>query len=280
MRWTGDQHRQRANEGALSMCFDADSHPPIDPISGGALDQRSVVLQASDGARFRAFEAAPAQPTGAAILILPDVRGLHPYYEELALRFAEHGVTALAIDYFGRTAGADERPAGFDHAPDLAQVSWEGLSADLTAGIEHLRSMDPAPRAIFATGFCMGGRLASLAATFGLGLAGVIPFYGWPVGPHRTGMPAPADLAGQIECAVLAIYGGGDQGISAQIRTDYDEALSRAGVEHRTVVYDGAPHSFFDKKVPEFAGASDAAWEEALAFIRRHTAGQPIAAAR
>jgi carboxymethylenebutenolidase len=262
------------------MCFDADSHPPIDPISGGALDHRSVVLRSSDGAELRAFEARPAQPTGAAILILPDVRGLHPYYEELALRFAEHGVAALAIDYFGRTAGTDPRPADFDYAPDLAQVSWEGLSADIRAGIEHLRSMDPGPRSILATGFCMGGRLASLAATLGLGLAGVIPFYGWPVGPHRTGMPAPADVAAQIECAVLAIYGGGDQGISAQIRSAYDEALTRAGVEHRTVVYDGAPHSFFDKKVLGFQDASEAAWEETLAFVRRHTAGQPIAAAR
>jgi carboxymethylenebutenolidase len=279
MRRTGDAHRQRANEGAFPMCFDADSHPPIDPIAGGAIDHRSVVLNA-DGAELRAFEARPAQPTGAAILILPDVRGLHPYYEELALRFAEHGVAALAIDYFGRTAGTAVRAADFDYAPDLAQVSWEGLSADMRAGLEHLRSMDPAPRSVFATGFCMGGRLASLAATFGTGLAGVIPFYGWPVGPHRTGMPAPADIAAQIEAAVLAIYGGADQGISSQIRADYDEALTRAGVQHRTIVYDGAPHSFFDKKAAEFQGASDAAWEETLAFIRRHTAGQPIAAAR
>src|SRR4051812_6314856 len=262
------------------MCFDLDSHPPIEPIAGGSLDADPVTLKATDGVEFRAFGARPAAPTGAGILVLPDVRGLHPYYEELALRFAEHGVAAVAIDYFGRTAGTDPRPPDFDYAPDLAQVSWEGLSADVKAGLEHLRGLDPAPRSIFATGFCMGGRVASLSATFGEGLAGVIPFYGWPVGPHRTGMPAPADVAGQIECAVLAIYGGGDQGISAQVRRDYDEALSRAGVEHRTVVYDGAPHSFFDKKAAEFQGASNAAWEEALAFIRRHTAGQPIAAAR
>src|SRR3954454_24697611 len=122
------------------MCFDDDSRPPIETIAGGALDGGRVILKGEDGTPFRAFEAAPAQPTGAGILILPDVRGLHPYYEELALRFAEHGVAALAIDYFGRTAGADPRPADFDYAPDLAQVSWEGLSAVLTAGIEHLRS--------------------------------------------------------------------------------------------------------------------------------------------
>src|SRR5205814_9513333 len=127
------------------------------------------------------------------------------------------------------------------------------------------------PRAVFAPGFCMGGRLASDAATLGLGLSGVIPFYGWPVGPHRTGSPAPADLAGQIECPVLAIYGGADQGISAEIRDAYDNALDQAGVEHRTIVYPGAPHSFFDKKAVDFADAAESAWNETLAFIEGRT---------
>jgi carboxymethylenebutenolidase len=123
----------------------------------------------------------------------------------------------------------------------------------------------------------MGGRLASDAATLGLGLAGAIPFYGWPVGESGNGSPAPADVAGEIECAVLAIYGGADHGIGPEIRAAYDRALEAAGVNHRTVVYDGAPHSFFDRKAEEFADASAAAWDEVLAFIRRHTAGQPFA---
>jgi carboxymethylenebutenolidase len=260
------------------MCFDADSHPPIEPIAGGAVDHASVTLTGPDGGTFRAFEATPSQPTGAGILILPDVRGLHPFFEELALRFAERGVTALALDYFGRTAGTEPRAGDFDYGPHLAQTSWEHLSGDVRAGVAHLRGMDPAPRSVFVTGFCMGGRLAAVATTLGLGFAGAIPFYGWPVGPHRSGMPAPADVAGQIECSVLAIYGGADEGITAPIRAAFDTALDAAGVDHRTIVYDGAPHSFFDRKAADFAAASEAAWDETLTFIRRHTAGQPIAA--
>jgi carboxymethylenebutenolidase len=124
----------------------------------------------------------------------------------------------------------------------------------------------------------MGGRVASLSATLGLGLAGVIPFYGWPVGQSR-GMPAPADGADKIECDVLAIFGGADQGIDAAAREAFDQALDKANVKHKIVVYPNAPHSFFDRKAAEFAEASTAAWEETLQFIRRHTAGQPIAAA-
>jgi carboxymethylenebutenolidase len=260
------------------MCFDVDSHPPIDPITGGSLEHGPDVLRTDDGQEIRAFHATPAQPTGAGILILPDVRGLHRYYEELALRFAEHGVAAVAIDFFARTAGDTHRGDDFDYTPHVQQLSWEGLQADVKAGAARLRSLEPAPRSIFVTGFCMGGRLASLATTLGLGFAGAIAFYGWPTGPHRSGMPAPADLARQIECSILAIYGGADQGITADVRQEYDRALDAAGVDHRTIVYDGAPHSFFDRKAQEFQAASSAAWEETLTFIRRHTAGQPIAA--
>jgi carboxymethylenebutenolidase len=260
------------------MCFDHDSHPPIDPISGGALDAGRISLTSEDKdhARFLAYLAQPAKPTGAGIVILPDVRGLHPYFEELALRFAEHGIVALAIDYFGRTAGDDDRGEDFDHNPHVVGARWDNLAGDMRAAVTHLRSLDPAPRSVFTTGFCMGGRLSSMSATLGLGLAGVIPFYGWPTGPSRNGTPAPAESADKIECDVLAFYGGADKGIPASARDEYDKALDKAHVRHETVVYPDAPHSFFDRKVEGFDNASADAWDKVLAFIRRHTAGQPI----
>jgi carboxymethylenebutenolidase len=260
------------------MCFDHDSRPPIEPIVGGALDSGTLILKSEDGAEFRAFSARPVQGTGAGILVLPDVRGLHPFFEELVLRFAEHGIAATAIDYFGRTAGTELRPADFEFMPHVAQVTWDGLAGDIRAGAQHLRSeAGGSPRSTFSTGFCMGGRACLLSATLGLGLAGAIPFYGPPTGPSRIGLPAPAEVASKIECAVLEIFGGADQSIPEEARVAFDEALTKAGVEHRFVVYPDAPHGFFDRKAAEFAEASEAAWSETLAFIRRHTAGQPIA---
>jgi carboxymethylenebutenolidase len=251
------------------MCFDLDSRPPITAIAGGALDAEQIVLESEDGTRFSAFRARAAAPGGAGIVILPDVRGLHQYYEELALRFAEHGTDALAIDYFGRTAGLLPRPGDFEHQPHVGQTRWSTLAADIRAGAAHLRSADGgSPRALFTTGFCMGGRLTFLSATLGLGLAGVIGFYGWPVGPSSNGTPAPIEVADRIASPVLAIYGGADPGIAPEVAPAFDAALTEAGVEHRTRVYGGAPHSFFDRKAAEFADASAAAWAETLAFIR------------
>jgi carboxymethylenebutenolidase len=255
-----------------------DSRPPIEPISGAAADGRELTLKGTDGAEFRAYLARPEQSTGAGIVILPDVRGLHPFFEELALRYAERGITALAIDYFGRTAGTAKRGDDFEHMPHVEQAKWETLQGDIKAAVAELRKQ-PGVRSVLTTGFCMGGRLSSMSATLGLGLAGVIPFYGWPVGPNRNGTPAPVDNASKIECDVLAFYGEADSGIGADVRAAYDAALDRAGVRHETVTYPGAPHGFFDRKASEFQDAASDAWDRTLKFIRRHTMGQPIAAA-
>ena len=254
------------------MCFDLDSRPPIAPIAGGALDSRRLVLTAADGNRLAAFEARANEPTGAAILVLPDVRGLHPYYEELTLRFAEHGIDALAIDWFGRTAGTEPRPDTFEYRPHVDQTRWPGIEADIRAGTEALRaSAHGSEPTLFSVGFCFGGRMAYLSATLGLGFAGVIGFYGWPAGVHYTGAPAPTDVADQIRGSVLGLYGSADQGIPVETVDAFDEALTAAGVDHRLVTYPGAPHSFFDRKAAEHAEASAAAWDEVLGFIRART---------
>jgi carboxymethylenebutenolidase len=72
---------------------------------------------------------------------------------------------------------------------------------------------------------------------------------------------------------VLALIGGADQAISADDVAAFDAALAAAGVEHEVVVYDGAPHSFFDRKQAAFAGASADAWRRVLAFLDEHTPG-------
>ena len=252
------------------MCFDHDSRPPITPIAGGALDSQEIALEAADGNRFAAFAARAAVPTGGGIVILPDVRGLHAYYRELALRFAEHGIDAIAIDYFGRTAGIGDRGPDFAWQEHVPLTTFDGLRADVVAAAAHLRETAGVER-LFAAGFCMGGRLTFLTATFGLDLAGVIGFYGWPTGASRNGTPAPADVADTFACPVLAIFGGADEGIGPDAVAAFEAALAAAGVSHRVTVYENAPHSFFDRKASDYADSSAKAWDEVLGFIETGT---------
>jgi carboxymethylenebutenolidase len=250
------------------MCFDHDSRPPIPPIAGGALDGELVTLTAEDGASFAGFRTRPGSPSGAGVLILPDVRGLHPYYEELALRLAEHGADALTIDWFGRTAGVGRRDADFEYMPHVTATTWDGIAADIFAGVAALQA-DGVAR-VFVLGFCMGGRMAFLSGSLGLELAGVIGFYGTLVGPWRNDAPEPVVVAGQMGAPVLGLFGGADTAIPHEHVAAFERALTAAGVEHRLVTYEGAPHSFFDRKAAEFAEASASAWSEVQGFIAAH----------
>src|SRR6059058_2286891 len=108
------------------MCFDADSEPPVPRMAGAAVSHDATTLTAADGNTFAAFVATPDEPSVTGIVILPDVRGLYHFYEELALRFAERGHVAIAIDYFGRTAGAAKRDDDFEYMPHVQQATPEG----------------------------------------------------------------------------------------------------------------------------------------------------------
>lgn len=256
------------------MCYDADARPPLPPISGAALDAREVTLTSADGTNLAAYAARAAAPSGVGIVILPDVRGLHPFFEELALRFAETGTDAIAIDYFSRTAGTGRRGADFDYGSHVPLTRPENLNADVAAAAAHLRSAEGgAVQRLYTVGFCMGGRLSYLQATQGLRLAGVIGFYGPPVGVRRAGDVAPIDEVSRFECPVLAIWGGADKGIPAEDVAAFDAALGEAGVEHRSVTYPGAPHSFFDRHAIDYADASADAWRQMLDFMG--IAGRP-----
>ena len=116
-------------------------------------------------------------------------------------------------------------------------------------------------------GFCFGGRISFLQAATQEGLAGVIGFYGWPVGEHRSGLPSPAELADRMRCPVLALWGGADRGIGPEVVAEFESALQAAGVEHRSIIYPDAPHSFFDRTAAEYDKESEDAWRQMLDFV-------------
>jgi carboxymethylenebutenolidase len=152
--------------------------------------------------------------------------------------------------------------------PHVEATSWAGIAADITAAVGSLKTDGIASR--FTIGFCMGGRMSFLAATLGLGLSGVIGFYGTLEGPWRNDAPAPLDRLDQIGSPVLGLFGGADRGISADAIARFEVGLAERGIDQRIVTYTGAPHSFFDRKAIEFASESASAWEEVMGFIETH----------
>ncbi|HKV59764.1 MAG TPA: dienelactone hydrolase family protein [Ktedonobacteraceae bacterium] len=253
------------------MCYDDNAIPPTPPGEAGAAQGEDLVLIAEDGNRFYAYFAWPEHPSNAQILIYPDVRGLHNFYKELAMRFAEVGITALAIDYFGRTAGLSARDSSFDYWPHVREMTLDGFFADAKAALAYLRTGDGTQRATFVTGFCMGGSLTFISGTQDFDLAGVIGFY---AGLSRQ-MPGAAkpvvEIGAEERYPLLGLFGGADQGIPVELVHRFEEGVKLSGVEHKFIIYPGATHSFFDKRYEEFADESADAWKQMLSFIEAHT---------
>ncbi|WP_138732994.1 dienelactone hydrolase family protein [Modestobacter excelsi] len=246
------------------MCHDHDSRPPAPPRSGDVAERGSLTLSAADGTEFSAAYAAPAGPARAGVVILPDIRGLHPYYVALAERFAEAGLPAVAIDWFGRTAGVAEggtRGEDFDWRTHIPQTTPAGVDADTAAGIEYLRSRTEPGLPVITVGFCFGGSHAWRQSAGELDLAGSAGFYGKP---EMVG-----EAAGAARRPVVMIIAGADAATPVEDQRRLAATMRAAGADVDDVVYEGAPHSFFDRAFGEWAEACDDAWRHVLALADR-----------
>lgn len=245
------------------MCYGDDARPPLPPVRGGADDRGDTTLSASDGAQLMAYYAHPDQPSGKAMVVLPDVRGLHHFYKELAVRFAEAGFHAIAIDYFARTADTPDRGEDFPFMDHVAQMQPDQVDADVAAAAAWLRGLPGAGvSAVFTVGFCMGGALSWRQSASGLGLAGNIGFYGIP---SRV-----EDRIPDMSSPLLVLAAGQDFTPVEQVEAFADKVRQR-GVEVQMKVYPDAPHSFFDRAFDAHQEACDDAWRQILDFTARHS---------
>jgi carboxymethylenebutenolidase len=252
------------------VCFEFDAIPPDLPIDiprvAGGAPAELLELQSGDGTRFSAAFAGAADGGGPAVVIYPDVRGLYPFYIQLAERFAEAGHHAVVIDFFGRTAGLGPRGEDFDYTEHVPQTRPAQIQADTRAALDAVVERTGERRAV-SVGFCFGGGESFLATTNReLGMLGAVGFYAGLV-RARWGLEGPMDRAADMHGPLLGLFGGADQAISQEQIDEFSKRLDGAGVEHEFHVYPGAPHSFFDRRQEEFAEASEDAWRRVLAFL-------------
>lgn len=243
------------------MCFGGGARPPRPPVRGGAGHSGAATLRSADGSEFRVFYAHPDRRSDVGVVVLPDVRGLHPFYEELAERFAEAGLHAIAIDYFGRTAGVAPRGDDFPFREHVERMELAQVEADVGAAVARLRDLHAgAVRSVFTVGFCLGGALSWRQSAAGHGLAGCIGFYGRP---DRV-----TDVIDSMEAPLLLLAAGQDRTPVADVEA-FAARVREAGVEAELHVYPDAPHSFFDRSYDQHRAECDDAWRRILEFVAR-----------
>lgn len=196
------------------------------------------------------------------MVVLPDVRGLHHFYKELAQRFAEAGMHCVAIDYFGRTAGIGERDEDFPFREHVEKLQPQTVRDDVRAAVEWLRSPEHGGvGSVFTVGFCMGGGLSWAQSAAGFDLSGCIGFYGIP---SRV-----VDQVPEMTSPLLLLAAGKDFTPVEEVEK-FAEQVRANGVEAELHVYPDAPHSFFDRTFGEHREACEDSWRRILDFVERH----------
>ena len=269
------------------MCH-ADGTLP--PSPGGEVPDSAAVggtathLRSADGTEFMAYQAdavAVGADTGAgpgpgvgpgagagagtglsgpAVIVLPDMRGMHEFYKDMARKLAAAGVSALAIDYYGRDLPDDERAGPPETMmPLVMSLSAEQVAADVRAATDAVLARGAT--SVFCVGFCFGGSQAWNQSAFDSRLAGCVGLYGRPddCRPFLSRMSVP----------LLLLVGGKDFMTPAEDFSHFDDELAQAGVEHNMVMYPNAPHAFFENSAGYDAECADA-WQRLLAFIADH----------
>ena len=231
-----------------------------------------------DGQEMQVYSSVPggSGPFPAVVIAHP-ASGVAEFTQSIADRLAEAGYAAVAPDLFHRVT--DDMIA--DGTARNAFLSDSEIVTDINATVDWLRghSAIDADR-LGVTGFCMGGRVAWLAAANNSHFKAVVPYYPGNLWSSRGDAPqSPFELTGNINCPMLTHFGEVDQNPSPEDMRKLDDELTRLGKQHQFYAYPGAGHAFMDFGQPSRyqKEAADASWPRTLEFFAQHLKGAVVA---
>lgn len=143
---------------------------------------RYIQVPSKDGT-FAAYLTASVDGSGPGIVLCQEIFGVNAAMREVADHLAEEGYTVLVPDLFWRQEPGVElgyEQADFARAFALYQDFNENLGvADIQAGLAHLRGLpECSGDELGVVGYCLGGKLAYLAACRLPEVACAVAYYG------------------------------------------------------------------------------------------------------
>lgn len=222
------------------------------------------------------------EPRGAgpfpAVIVVMEAFGLNDHIKSVAERLAREGYVTLAPDLYHRVS--PNTVVGYDNLPEairlLTSLADSDILRDMNACVAFLQNCPQVRRdRIGVTGFCMGGRVAFLAACRNPAIRAAVPFYGGSIGsvmqPSEKTPKAPLEYADQLQGAMLLFFGEADPFIPLEEVRRIESRLQELGKQAEVIVYPGAPHGFFcDERDSYRADAAADAWRRMLEFFNRH----------
>ncbi|MGC4104730.1 MAG: dienelactone hydrolase family protein [Thermomicrobiales bacterium] len=258
---------------------------PVIPVSGGApITETSIDLatQGEGAASLPIFTVEPEGDTAVpGILLISDIYGPGPFYQDMARRLALLGYRVALPDFFSRL---ESLPADADRQTVMGRnrnLDQPTALIDVQGTLDWLRTQEGATGLatgkIGVIGFCMGGTYVMLAGARSPRPDAGVAFYGFPKRertPTSPIMPADEDEVAGMDMPLLALWGDQDAGVGMENVADYDAALTRYTKPHEFFIYPDIGHAFmtFDESAPAWPYAKDA-WERTVAHFRTHLQG-------
>jgi carboxymethylenebutenolidase len=230
-----------------------------------------ISIETADGP-MPAFVAAPAGEAKGGILVVQEAFGVTTHIEDIARRLAADGWHAVAPALFHRQGSPALAYDDFDAVmPLMGQLSAEGITTDVLAGLDYLAQAGFPGGRTGVVGFCLGGSVTFYAATL-RPLGAAVTFYGGGVAEGRFGLPSLLDQAKELQTPWLGLYGDLDQGIPVDQVEQLRQATAQAPVPTEVVRYADADHGFNCNDRPAVfnpVAAADA-WARTLEWFGHH----------
>jgi carboxymethylenebutenolidase len=244
-------------------------HPEVpagDPIP--EITRQRVEIPLRSGEKMPATFCHPADGPGPGVMVLTDIWGMSPFYDDLTARLAQAGFTAVCPEYFFRQGDLPERVIEEARARRL-KTTTAGAMADYNDTIEWLKTQAATTEKVGVVGFCLGGTYVFLLNADRDDTVGVA-YYGFPKDPAAT--PQPLDVMDKMKAPLLGFWGENDPAVGMPNVEAFDKGLTAAGVDHKFTVFEGIGHGFlgatkFDPEQAAYEAACDS-WAESLDFFR------------
>jgi carboxymethylenebutenolidase len=208
------------------------------------------------------------------LLVLPEAFGMHEHIKDVTRRFAKAGFLSITFEPYAREGGVLHLPEQSQLLKIVNSVPDARVMSDLDAIVAYAKR-NPSARAdrIGVTGFCRGGLYVLLFAAHNHDMKAAVAWYG-QIKPAKTPgirTVGPLDVAAQIKCPVLGLYGEADQGIPVADVKEMEAALKAAGTTAEFIEYPGAPHAFNADYRPSYRPeAAKEAWARCVAWFNRY----------
>jgi len=224
------------------------------------------------------YEARPA-PAGRypVVLILPEAWGMHEHIKDMARRFAREGFLGITFEPYAREGGVLQLSDQASVMRVINAVPDARVMGDLDAIVAYAKQHPSAQGdRIGVTGFCRGGLYVLLFAAHSREVKAAVAWYG-AIKPAKTPgirTVGPLDVAAQIKCPVLGLYGEADQGIPVADVKEMEAALKAAGTTAEFIEYPSAPHAFNADYRPSYRPeAAKDGWSRCVAWFSKYLKG-------